>query len=189
MPPYNFQGTSPGNVIGVGNEIIQVNDANGCVDSHALIIENFPVPIITFDINPDYGNAEGSISISGMGYDSLIWVGGAYNEALNLSSGNYNCQFIFGNQCSFDTLLYVPLVNRLLELQFTQPVFFMSGGELCNASSSTYKNVIFTDLIGRECLKIDLWLSKENKNVLEFLTPGIYIIHSGLICQKVLISP
>lgn len=189
VPPYNFQGTAPGSIMGTGNEIIQVNDANGCIDSHALIIENFPVPIITFDINPDYGNAEGSISISGVGYDSLIWVGGAYNEALNLSSGNYNCQVVFGNQCSFDTLLYVPLVNRLSELQFTKPVFFMSGGELYNASSSTYKNVIFTDLSGRECLRIDLWLSKEGKSVLEFLTPGIYIIHSGCIWQKVLISP
>jgi len=189
VPPYNFLGTAPGNVIGVGNEIIQVNDANGCVDSHSIIIENFPVPIITVDINPDYGNAEGSISISGIGYDSLIWLGGANTEALNLSSGNYDCQVVFGNHCSFDTLLYVPLVNRLLELQFAQPVFFMSGGELYNASSSTYKNVIFTDLIGRECLKIDVWSSKESKNVLDFLTPGIYIIHSGLIWQKVLISP
>lgn len=189
VAPYNFSGTAPGNLIGPGNHIILVNDANGCVDSHALIIENFPVPIIAVDINPDYGNAEGSISISGAGYDSLIWVGGADNEALNLSSGNYNCQFVFGNQCFFDTLLYVPLVNSLLELQFTQPVFLISGLELYNASSSALKNVIFTDLSGRECLRIDLWLSKESKNLMDFLTPGIYIIHSELIWQKVLISP
>jgi hypothetical protein len=188
VPPYNFLGTAPGSIMGTGNEIIQVNDANGCVDSHSLTIQSFSTPSLSIDIYPDYGNAEGSITISGTGYDSLIWIGGANTEALNLSSGNYNCQVVFGNQCSFDTLLYVPLLNKLLELQFTQPVFFMSGGELYNASSSTYKNVIFTDLSGRQCLRIDVWPSKESKNVLDFLTPGIYIIHSGLIWQKILIS-
>jgi len=189
VPPYNFLGTAPGSIMGTGNEIIQVNDANGCVDFHSLTVQNFSAPSLSIDIYPDYGNAEGSITISGTGYDSLIWIGGANTEALNLSSGNYNCQVVFGNQCSFDTLLYVPLVDRLLELQFTQPVFLMSGGELYNASSSTCKNVIFTDLSGRQCLRIDIWPSKESKNVLDFLTPGIYIIHSELIWQKVLISP
>lgn len=184
--PYYFNDLIPESVVAVGNEVITVVDANGCLDTQMIAIQSFDTPVISVNITPDTGNSDGSIFISGFGFDSLSWIGGSDNQIFNLPSGNYDVQFFYGSQCLFDTLINVPIINEVEQISEVRNVFRVIDGELYNQSPFTHTQVVITDLSGRICLIINQLNPYERMRFYEFLCPGIYVIQSGLFREKFL---